>query len=105
MSTSSSQSRDETGDAGESRHFGLQQPVALAVGREVAFGERILLDEQIVRQPSPAAGGAVPLVAVHAEDVHETFAVFRFVCPFVAERQYGADARGLKTLQRPSSVS
>ena len=94
------QSHDEAPHARHAGHLGIQQPPSPACRADVAFGERILLAQQVAGQQPHLQPYADASFAVHAECVDESFGVLSGVFPRSFGRLDLADAQGLEELVR-----
>ncbi len=100
MRMSSSSPDDEPGDSGHSGDLGVEHPASASERLDVAFGQRILLAQEVVGQQTQFQPDAVTLGAVHPEDVDKSLLVFGTVLPGDPGWLHGADSGGLEEFVR-----
>ena len=71
----------EAADAVEAGDVGVEDPVGLVERGDIEFSEGVLLDEEVVGHHPEAETDTDAVVACHAEDVDEAFAVGVAVLP------------------------
>ena len=72
---------DETANAAIVGDKSIKEPVRIIHLKDLIFSKGVLLNEQAVRHHAQAKANAIAVVAGHAEDIDETFAVGMAVLP------------------------
>lgn len=72
---------DETANATIVSHKGIEEPMRSVDLKDFVFGKRVLLDEEAVGHDTQAKTDAQAVIACHAEDIDEAFAMRVAILP------------------------